>query len=133
MALLPLARMWDRVAIGRSDSDTTLFHDLMYLGEMVVKTCVSALVAAIEDDRAQSRYRLLHGLIRADGIGAWDSALDDVLTGPASQHLLAEAKNEQRDLLQKNHPGTWQYEAVDLLAGCVRALDPTYSLTATKV
>lgn len=67
--LLPLKRMWDRVELARSDSDTTLFLHLLYAGEMLTKLVTAGFISAIEDDRERHRYRLVHRLIRADGIG----------------------------------------------------------------
>jgi hypothetical protein len=68
---MPIDKMWERIEVAREDSDTSLFLHLMYLGEMVTKTIVAGLVAAIVDDRDRHRYRLLHRLVRADGLGEW--------------------------------------------------------------
>jgi len=61
--------MWDRVEHARNDSDTTFFLSLIYLGEMLTKTVVAALIAALEEDSNKTKYRHLHKLIRADGLG----------------------------------------------------------------
>lgn len=131
--LKPLFRMWERVEVGRTDSDTTLFHDLMYAGEMMAKTIVAALVAAIGDDKDRSRYRQVSRLVRADGIGEWASVLAEVLTGPPSQHLLVEARTEQRELTQKVGSEAWQYQAAQMLHYCVALDDPSHDPLPTKV
>jgi len=126
MPLLPIGKVWQRVESGRGESDVTLFTDLMYLGEMAMKLVVSELVAAVEDDKDQSRYRLLHTLVRADGIGAWDAVLDDVLTGLSSQHLVREARVEQAELTQKlgtAHGSMTQY--LGSQAACRQSTQPS--------
>src|SRR3546814_3950578 len=59
-----LALILDRVERYGSDSDTALFTELLYAGEFIVKATTAAFVSAIEDDRQNHRYRLLHGLDR---------------------------------------------------------------------
>ena len=81
--------MWERVEIGRQDSDTTLFLNLMYYGEMAAKLAVAAMVAAIGDDKDRSRYRATATLVRADGIGDW--ALRHPLIKACIIHALPEA------------------------------------------
>lgn len=49
-----------------ADCDTALFSELLYVGEILLKITVAAFVSAIEEDREHHRYRLLHGLVRAD-------------------------------------------------------------------
>ena len=39
----------------------------MYLGEMLAKTAVAAMVTAMPDDTNRHRYQLLHRLVRAMG------------------------------------------------------------------
>ena len=42
-------------------------------------------------------------------------ALDDILSGPASAYLLADARTEQTQLTQRCRDGEWQHEAVTCL------------------
>lgn len=133
MALRPIALMNDRVSRSREDSDTALFHDLLYAGEFVVRLTTAAIVAAIDDDRDRHRYRLLHKIVRADGIGEWSSVLDDALTGPASQHLVPAAKEDRRLLTERVGPGNWQYDAVRLLLEAQKNIDPDKQPIAGKV
>lgn len=129
----PLARMWDRVEVGRQDSNTALFNDLMYLGEMASKIAVATLVAGIGEDKARYRYRHTASLVRADGVGEWARVLDEILVGPAAQHLYAELRTEQRELTQKCAAGTWQFTAVDEMHRCLKELDPECEPLPTKV
>ncbi|MHC4202144.1 MAG: NB-ARC domain-containing protein, partial [Planctomycetota bacterium] len=115
MKFLPIERMWRRVEVARQDGDTPLFLSLLYLGEMVTKLVVAGLVAAIRDDTDRNRYRQLHRLVRATGIGEWATVLDDILTGPSSQHLVEGARIEQKELTKRCGKGEWQYQACDLI------------------
>ena len=81
MMFKPLDLMLDRVERYGVDSDSALFVELLYTGEFVVKLTTAAFVSAIEDDREYHRYRLLHGLVRADSLGDWVRILDEALIG----------------------------------------------------
>lgn len=126
-------RMWERVNVARQDSDTTLFLDLLYAAEMLTKLVTGGLVAAIADDPQRHRYRQVHRLVRADGLGEWVEVINDVLAGPAAQHLKQAARDEQRELTQRCGPGTWQYDTVARLTACVRTLDPEIEDVPHKV
>jgi hypothetical protein len=115
--LSPLAQVTGRIDGAREDSDVAYFYELLYGGEMATKLATAALVACLEEDRERHRYRVEFDLVRADGLGAWSSALDDCLTGPASQVLAEDARRFQRELTQ-NFPRDgpeWQAKAVSLL------------------
>jgi hypothetical protein len=49
--------MAERVARTKDDSDTAYFFDLLYLGELVLKTTVVALAGSLADDPERHRYR----------------------------------------------------------------------------
>ena len=122
MRFLPIDRMWERVEIARQDSDVLLFLSLLYAGELLTKTIVAGLVAAIKDDKERHRYRLLHKLVRADSLGEWSHALNEVLTGPSSQHLHHIAREEQQELTKKCGDGSWPYEANQTLVECMKTV-----------
>lgn len=122
---LPVDRMWQRVEIGKAESDTACFHDLMYLGELLAKVTVATVIASIDDDRERTRYQHAHALVRASGLGDWDSAIAEALTGPAAQHFTTETQGVVRDLTQKFGPGTWQYESTRLLQEALSVLEAT--------
>ncbi len=126
-------RMWDQVEVARQDSDTSFFMNLLFFGEMLVKLCAAGLVAAVPDERDRHRYRQIHRLVRADGIGEWSDAIDDVLLGPASQSLLPGARSEQKELVQNCISDTWQHESVRLIAICVKEIDSGSEGIPTKV
>lgn len=63
MVFQPLGRMWSRVENSRQDSDSAFFMELMYLGELLTKSLVAAMAAAVQDGNNRHRYRLLHRLV----------------------------------------------------------------------
>jgi len=101
-----------RAEVAKSDSDFTYFFSLLLAAEATFKLIVLAIVAAIADDKDRNRYRLEHALVRSDGLGEWGRVLDDALTGPASQFLLADAREEQAQLIKPTKAGEWAYDAV---------------------
>lgn len=132
MYFVPLDRMWERVKLAREDSDTTLFYALLAMGEMLIKTISAGLVATV-DDINRDRYTQLYHLVRATGIGDWTQVLNDVLTGPASQHLMIAALEDQRELTQRVGAGSWQYAAVNELHSCLQAFGLASEPVAGKV
>jgi hypothetical protein len=123
--LSPLKQVDERITRAREDSDVAYFYDLLHAGEMVVKLATAALTACLEDDRERHRYRIEYELIRADGLGAWSAALDDLLIGPASQVLSEQARAVQRELTQQFRltERVWQSSAISLLHDARAAID----------
>ena len=107
--------MLERVSRHGDDSDTALFTELLYAGEFIVKATVAAFVSAIEDDRENHRYRQLHALVRADGIGEWARALDEVLSGTTTQQLSSALHEARKVFTERLGDGNWQYSAVKYL------------------
>ena len=87
-AFIPVSRMLERTRLDRDESDTSYFFSLLYLGEMVVKVLALELLAALQQDREQHRYAIVSELVRADGVGKWAEHLDQIVSGPASQHIV---------------------------------------------
>lgn len=114
--LLPIERMLQRVEAARADSDTALFYDLLLFGEVATKIIVAGLVSTIADDPDRHRYRLMHRLVRVDGIGDWASILAEATVGPASAFLADGMRDDQRDISMNTMEGAWQHQAVALLA-----------------
>ena len=110
----------------KSDSDFTFFFSQLLAAEALAKTIVAGMVASIGDDKDRNRYRLEHSLVRADGIGDWGKAIEDTVSGAASQYLLAEARKEQGELTKRCKAGEWQHDAVMALKKSARP--PRYRL-----
>jgi hypothetical protein len=66
---------------------------------------------------------LEHQLVRSDGLGDWGKALEDALIGPASQYLLNEAREEQRELTRACKEGEWQYDTTAALKAALQQLE----------
>ncbi len=97
--------MRERLRRAADDSDTAYFYDVLFAGELVVKVVVAGLVAAVRRDPSGHQYRLESTLIRATGIGEWVGVLDELLTGPASEHVEEGAQAAQRQLTQTLREG----------------------------
>src|SRR5439155_20414963 len=110
-----------------------MFLHLLYAGEMLTKLLTAGLVAAVTDDRERHRYRLLHRLVRADGLGEWVQAIDQVLIGPPSQYLDVNARDDQQQLTQKLGTGQWQHEAFERLHAVLKNFVPETEAVPFKV
>ena len=110
----PLRLMFDRVR-NFSDNDSALFTELLYAGEFILRLTTSAFVCVLDDDREKNRYRLIHGLVRANGIGEWSRALDETFTGTASQNFPSKLNDTRRIYTERVGKGSWQHEAVSKL------------------
>ncbi len=122
---LPMTRMAERVKLARDDSDSAYFFELCYMAEMTLKLLVIELLAAMQDDRDLHRYTLEHRLVRADSMGEWAEVLDEALTGPASQHLVAAGRDSQGALAAMQSVGqdSWQRRALMHLNSTCRCVD----------
>lgn len=116
----PIDKMRERIEVARDESDIVLFYDLMKFGELVVKTATAGFVAAVEEGRERHRYRLLHSLVRGNGVGDWSKAAEEATKSP----LTPAAKEERNQLTKKKQmEGTWQQEALSLLDECFEDLN----------
>ena len=120
--LIPIDLMLSRAERYGSDSETVQFNEYLYTGELIVKMTAAAFIASIENDREGQRYRLVHGLVRADGLGEWARALDETLTGPASQHLTEALSDTRRVFTERFNKENWQHEAVQTLNIVLRGI-----------
>lgn len=123
MRHVAIEQVLDRAERAKSDSDYTYFFTLLYAAEAIVKTIVLGMVASISDDKDRNRYRLEHLLVRSDGLGDWGRAIEDIVTGPASQFLLSDAREEQVELVKLCKAGDWQYDATAALKAALQYLD----------
>jgi hypothetical protein len=131
----PINRMKQRLEVAAHDSETAVFFELLYFGEMMLKLTTLGLLAGIQADRDRHRYRLEHELVRRDGIGDWKTVLDDAVLGPASQHLREEVKRERTELTQRfgSRDESWQYEAARQLGEACRKIDHNYEASPAKL
>jgi hypothetical protein len=115
MKHIAIEQVLERAERAKSDSDYTYFFALLFAAEALAKTMVIGMVASIADEKDRHRYRLEHQLVRSDGLGDWGKVIEDALIGPASQFLLSEAREEQKQLTQLCKEGEWQYDATAAL------------------
>ena len=110
-----IAQVLERAENDKDESDFAYFFALLLASEAIAKIIVLGMLAALDDDTESNRYRVVHKLVRANGLGDWSDALQDVLSGPASQFLIHDAHRERNQLTRKCKKGEWQYEAVSSL------------------
>jgi tetratricopeptide (TPR) repeat protein len=122
MAHLAIQQVLDRVEIAKGESDFEYFFSLLLAGEALFKLITLGMVAALGDDSERNRYRLEHKLVRADGLGDWGRALEDAITGPASQYLVADARGEQAEITKHCTSADWQHKAVSSLKAALDSL-----------
>ena len=123
MKHIAIEQVLERAERAKSDSDYTYFFALLFAAEALAKTMVLGMVASIGDENERNRYRLEHQLVRSDGLGDWGKVVEDALTGPASQFLLIEAREEQKELTQGCKEGEWQYDATAALKAALQHLE----------
>ncbi|EOU9549593.1 NB-ARC domain-containing protein [Cronobacter dublinensis] len=108
-------KILQKVETSKSESDFTFFFNLLVAGEAITKLIVLLITSSLKNDKDRHQYRILHGLVRASGIGEWSRAIDDLLTGTASQHLPDGMRTYQAELTRKCTNSEWQYAAVEEL------------------
>ncbi|MFV1592116.1 NB-ARC domain-containing protein [Phaeobacter sp. JH20_36] len=110
--LIPLDLMAARTNRNGEESDTILIMELLYLGEFIVKLTTSMLVAGLDESKEQHQYRIMHRLVRADGVGEWVGALEDILSGPACQDLAPCLRVVRNTLTEKHNISSESAESV---------------------
>ena len=110
-----IEQVLERAEQAKTNSDFEYFFALLLVGEALFKTITLTIVAALNDDKDRNRYRLEYTLVRADGLGDWGRALEDALSGPASQYLAIDARPDQTELARVVGSEAWQFKAVTLL------------------
>ena len=120
MNYIPFERMKSRIDTSKSDSDLGYFYDLLLYGEFLTKTIALYLVSTINEDAERTQYRLEHSLVRANAIGDFSKAIEDIVIGPAAQQISSAIRDyELKELTQRSTKNDWQYEAQELLVECL--------------
>jgi hypothetical protein len=105
-------KLQHKLDVAKEDSDFSYFFSLLVAGEAITKIVTLISVSALISDKDRHQYRILHGIVRASGMGDWSKALDDLLVGTASQYLIPEFRDYQAELTKKTVDGEWQNLAV---------------------
>lgn len=126
---LPFERMNERLERAKEDSDASHFSCLMYAGEFVIKLLALEFIAGLENDSAQHPYEFEYRLVRADGLGEWQRALDDICVGPAASHLIDEARPMLVMYTQNHGPDTtsWQRVCIDEIESARAIVDRDFT------
>jgi len=128
-AFIPFDLMLERVARNGSESDVTRFWELTYAGELITRLTTATIVGCVDDSRDRDRYGLEHLLVRADGLGDWVQAMEQVLTGPPASHLNSGALELRNALTARADQNSWTASAVNDLVEVLRqAYDPKISI-----
>ncbi|WLS79492.1 NB-ARC domain-containing protein [Erwinia pyri] len=101
-----------KVETSKSESDFTFFFNLLVAGEALTKLIALTVTASLKNDKDRHQYRILHGLVRANGIGEWSRSIEDLLTGTASQYLPDAMRTHQTEFTKKCPEAEWQYQSV---------------------
>jgi hypothetical protein len=120
--------MWQRVRDEKSSSSMAHFRALTLMGELTVKVVTSGLLAAVQEDRERTRYRLNYHLVRANGIGIWSSTIQTLVSSQVMSLAFPRAHNDFQELMRECTAGTWQYECVSRLNHCLKAYPETRAL-----
>jgi hypothetical protein len=110
-----IGMLQDKMDIARSESDFSFFFSLLVTGEALTKIITLLSIASLNEDKDRQKYRALHSLVRASGVGEWSKAIDEVLIGTTSQHLATEFRPYQAELTKKTPESEWQNIAVQEL------------------
>ena len=122
----------NRVEIDKEDSDSAYFNSLMSKLEYMIKIVTSGVLACLGDDVDRHRYSVEHRIIRADSLGDWVQALNDLLVGPAAQFFYQEGKEVVKNLTERVGSGDWRHSAVSALKDAAMEIGAEYPL-GTKV
>ena len=124
-----------RIQIDKQDSDSAYFLALSSKLEFVTKVATVGLLACIEDDVVDRyRYSIEHRLVRANSLGDWVGALNDVLVGPPAQYILPGTRHVTRQLTERVAAGDLRHTAVTAMKtaaehiGCDVEVGPRVSL-----
>ena len=123
----------NRIALDKGDSDSAYFTTLTLKLEYLTKIVTAGVLACVGDDANRHRYSIEHRLIRANSIGEWVQALNDVLVGPAANFFFQEAKDIIKDLTERVGPGDWRHSAVIALRDAANEVGAENQQLGTKV
>lgn len=107
-----LDKLESKMIVAEEESDFSYFFSLLVTGEVITKLVTLITVSALTPEKDRHQYRILHGLVRAGGVGDWSKGLEDLLSGPASHNLTPEFAKYRTQLTIKTSKEEWQYIAV---------------------
>jgi len=114
-----------RLKIAGLDASADTFLHASYLAEIIIKTITTTLYTALKEGSPDDAYRMAHELIKADGLGVWDTAIRQCTNIPLSGYL----PREFQSLIvwatkKRNKPeDEWFRKAKDAVIEIFKALD----------
>ncbi|MFT5548948.1 MAG: hypothetical protein ACI9CO_000865 [Candidatus Azotimanducaceae bacterium] len=117
-----LQKLISKVDNAKEDSDFTYFFNLLVYGEALAKIIVLSVTSCLNQDKDRHQYRVLHNLVRANGIGEWGKELDELLSGTASQFFDSNFRMYQSEMNKNCNEEEWQYYAVSEIAKALTEL-----------
>lgn len=118
-----IERLEHKMDVAKDDSDFAYFFSLLVTGEAITKLITLITASALITDKDRHQYRVLHGVVRANGVGDWSKAIDDLFVGTASQYLAPEYREFQAELTKKTSEYEWQSLAVQELIDALTELN----------
>ena len=112
-----------KMGVAKEDSDFAYFFSLLIAGEVITKFVALITASALMPSKDRHQYRILHGLVRANGVGDWSQSIDDMLAGPASQFLSNEFREYQTEITKKTNVDEWQCIAVNEIILALKSLN----------
>lgn len=119
-----------RILLDKEDSDSAYFQALTLKLEYLTKLVTAGVLACVGDDADRHRYSQEHTLVRADSVGDWVHALNNVLSGPPAQFFLPGTRDVVKDLTERVGSGDWRHSAVTALANAAEEVGSNTQLGA---
>jgi hypothetical protein len=133
MEYYPLKKLKEKVDVAKQESDLSYFYELLNYAEFLTKNITLFLVSAINEDSERTKYRYQYNLCRANALGDFSKAIDDIVIGPASQLITSNIRDyELKELTQRCSKGDWQYECQVLLDECLSIFKIEHNKLSTK-
>ena len=126
-------KMDHRLELDKEEGDYAYFHALTLKLEYVTKITTLGLLACVGEDIDRHRYTMEHRLVRADSIGTWVQALNEILVGPTSTYRIPEASLLVRDLTERVGKEDWRNIAVMEINQAAQCAGAETQPLATKV
>jgi hypothetical protein len=133
MEYYPLKKLKEKVDAAKQESDLSYFYELLNYAEFLTKNITLFLVSAINEDSERTKYRYQYNLCRANALGDFSKAIDDIVIGPASQLITSNIRDyELKELTQRCSKGEWQYDCQMLIDECLSIFKIEHNKLSTK-
>lgn len=120
-----IALVFRRLKIAGMDTSADAFLYSSYLAEAIIKTIAVTFYVGLKEGSPDDAYRIAHSLIRADGLGVWDTVIRQCTNIPLSGYFPKEFHSLVVWATKKrNKPeDEWFRNAKDAIINVFKALD----------